>query len=112
MRVRRLHGGVPYPRYMVTVLPEQLAARVRTVLRGSGHPDSAAGSRANWRTQRDRWMDNLDPQSPAELSEGDIRHLIDFLAESGPGLHSRMTAAEWRDAVDSLTPELLFAASR
>jgi hypothetical protein len=95
---------------MAHALPEQLIIRVRTILRNGDHPRGASGSTAQWRAERDRWMDELDPRKPGELSEVDIRGLIDFLAESGPSAHSRMSIAEWHSAVDNLTPELLFNA--
>lgn len=95
---------------MVIALSEQLAARVRAILRDSDHPIAARGSRVDWRTQRDRWVDELDPRQHRELSETEIRELIGFLAESGPSSESRMTPAEWHSVVDDLTPALLFTA--
>lgn len=93
---------------MTSPLSEQLANRLRAVLRQADHPSGAAGTSAQWRSQRDRWLDRLDPRDAPEFSESEIRSLIDFLAESGPSRGSRTTAAEWSATVDELTPELLF----
>jgi hypothetical protein len=90
------------------MLTEQLASRVRAILRSAAHPASASGTAAEWKAQRDHWIDALDPRGPSDLGERDVRGLIDFLAESGPSGSSRMTIAEWGRAVDALTPELLF----
>jgi hypothetical protein len=89
-------------------LSDQLATRLRALLRGADHPSGAAGTAAEWRAARDRWLDALDPREPGELGEADIRRLIDFLSECGPSRASRRTIAEWSREVDSLVPELLF----
>lgn len=107
-------GGIPhslsgYPRSMASPLTEQLATRVRALLRRADHPIGGAGSAAQWRAQRDRWLDELDPRHAADFDESDIRRLIDFLAESGPSASSRTTVSEWSADVDELTPELLFS---
>jgi hypothetical protein len=94
---------------MASPLTEQLATRVRALLRRADHPTGAAGSAAQWRAQRDRWLDALDPRHATEFDESDIRRLIDFLAESGPSAASRTSASEWSADVDELTPELLFS---
>ncbi|WP_213814802.1 hypothetical protein [Glaciihabitans sp. dw_435] len=94
---------------MAPTLSDQLAGRVRTTLRRADHPSSGAGSAAEWRARRDRWIDALDPREVPQFSEEEIRSLIDFLAESGPSSPSRMTPREWHNAIDALTPELLFA---
>jgi hypothetical protein len=90
-------------------LSDQLATRVRALLRGADHPRGAAGTAAEWRRARDTWLDRLDPREPRELGEADIRALIDFLSECGPSRASRRSPAEWSHAIDSLVPELLFA---
>jgi hypothetical protein len=94
----------------IVALSDQLSTRVRALLRGADHPQGAAGTAAEWRTDRDRWLDLLDPREPRELGEADIRGLIDFLSECGPSRASRRSPAEWSSQVDSLVPELLFAA--
>jgi hypothetical protein len=94
---------------MASPLTEQLAIRVRALLRRADHPSGGAGSAAQWRAQRDRWLDALDPRHATEFDESDIRRLIDFLAESGPSAASRTSASEWSADVDELTPELLFS---
>jgi hypothetical protein len=94
---------------MASPLTEQLAGRVRALLRRADHPSGGAGSAAQWRTQRDRWLDELDPRHAVEFEASDIRRLIDFLAESGPSTSSRTSPAEWSADVDELTPELLFS---
>ncbi len=91
-------------------LSDQLATRVRALLRAADHPTGAAGTAAQWRKDRDRWLDQLDPRQPRDLGEGDIRGLIDFLSECGPSTASRRTPAEWSREVDALVPELLFVA--
>jgi hypothetical protein len=93
---------------MPSAIPDQLATRVRALLRGADHPSGAAGSATQWREARDGWLDALDPRHATELSESEIRRLIDFLSESGPSKSSRRTTAEWSRIVDSLVPELLF----
>ena len=90
-------------------LTEQLALRVRAILRSADHPGSGRGSASEWRVARDRWLDALDPRHDGDFSESDIRALIDFLAESGPSTASRTSATEFSRAVDALTPELLFS---
>ncbi|HEV7951606.1 MAG TPA: hypothetical protein VGP24_17730 [Glaciihabitans sp.] len=94
---------------MSPTLTEQLANRVRAVLRRADHPAEASGSAAQWRYQRDHWLDALDPRHSPQLSSTDIRALIDFLAESGPSSSSRVSAAEWDAEIDEITPELLFS---
>jgi hypothetical protein len=93
---------------MVPTLTEQLAVRVRALLRRADHPRGAAGSAAQWRTQRDHWLDVLDPRHSPEFTAKQIRELIDFLAESGPSSASRTSAEEFSGDVDELTTELLF----
>jgi hypothetical protein len=90
-------------------LSDQLATRVRALLRSADHPRGAAGTAADWRRTRDSWLDKLDPREPREIGEADIRHLIDFLSECGPSRASRRSVAEWSREVDALVPELLFA---
>ncbi|PRY70481.1 hypothetical protein B0I08_101617 [Glaciihabitans tibetensis] len=94
---------------MAPTLSDQLAARVRSLLRRADHPATAAGTAAGWREQRDQWLDALDPRYSPEFSAAEVRRLIDFLAESGPSASSRVSAAEFSGEVDSLTPELLFS---
>jgi hypothetical protein len=94
---------------MASTLSAPLAARVRTLLRRADHPDTAAGTAAQWREQRDEWLDALDPRYPPEFSSDDVRGLINFLAESAPGAASRISAEEFGREVDGLTPELLFS---
>jgi hypothetical protein len=105
------HGLSRYPRRMASPLTEQLAGRVRALLRRADHPTGGAGSAAQWRAQRDRWLDELDPRHASDFDESDIRRLIDFLAESGPSASSRASRSEWSADVDELTPELLFSTS-
>lgn len=93
---------------MAAALSDQLATRLRALLRSADHSRGASGTAAEWRGSRDRWLDVLDPRDPRELSESDIRGLIDFLSEAGPSRASRRTAAEWSSIVDALVPELLF----
>jgi hypothetical protein len=88
---------------------DQLATRVRALLRSADHQSGAAGTAAKWRADRDAWLDVLDPREPRELDERDIRRLIDFLSECGPSRASRRSIAEWSREVDLLVPELLFA---
>ncbi|HEY4268402.1 MAG TPA: hypothetical protein VGM94_09450 [Galbitalea sp.] len=87
---------------------DQLATRVRALLRSADHPSGAAGTAARWRADRDAWLDVLDPREPRDLGETEVRRLIDFLSESGPSRASRRSTAEWSREVDSLVPELLF----
>jgi hypothetical protein len=87
---------------------DQLATRVRALLRGADHPSGAAGTAAQWRAARDRWLDAFDPREPQRPNEADIRRLIDFLSECGPSRASRRSPAEWSREIDSLVPELLF----
>jgi predicted ArsR family transcriptional regulator len=94
---------------MASALPDQLATRLRALLRAADHPTGAAGTSADWRAARDRWLDELDPRQTQELTERDIRRLIDFLSEAGPSRASRRTKEEWGRVVDALVPELLFA---
>jgi hypothetical protein len=94
---------------MASPLTEQLATRVRGLLRRADHPSAGAGSAAQWRASRDHWLDELDPRHDTNFDESDIRRLIDFLAESGPSASSRATASEWSADVDELTSELLFS---
>ncbi|MEJ1230693.1 MAG: hypothetical protein WDM88_08995 [Galbitalea sp.] len=94
---------------MTSALSEHLAARVRTLLRGADHPTGSAGSAGQWRAERDRWLDVLDPREALELDGAQIRSLIDFLSEAGPSRASRRSPAEWSSQVDGLIPELLFA---
>ena len=100
-----------YPREVTSVLSEQLANRLRSLLRAADHPSGAAGTLPEWRAGRDNWIDRLDPRDGLRLGEGDIRELIDFLSEAGPSRASRQSAAEWSRQIDALVPELLFAAS-
>jgi hypothetical protein len=93
---------------MAPTISTQLAARVRSLLRRSDHPATAAGSAAQWREKRDEWLDGLDPRHTTEFTADQVRALIDFLAESGPSTSSRTSATEFRREVDALTPELLF----
>ncbi len=93
---------------MASPLPDHLATRIRALLRGADHPSGASGSSAGWRADRDGWLDRLDPREVHELSEVDIRSLIDFLSEAGPSRSSRRSPAEWSRVVDALVPELLF----
>jgi hypothetical protein len=95
---------------MANALSDQLVTRLRSLLRSADHPSGAAGSAAEWRAERDRWLDALDPREPRELGGAGIRHLIDFLSESGPSRASRRTPAEWSRVIDALVPELLFVA--
>lgn len=95
---------------MTAQLPAQLAVRVRTLLRAADHPATAPGTAAAWRTERDRWLDALDPSMPTGFDEAGIRRLIDFLSESGPSRSSRKTPGEWSREVDAIVPELLFIA--
>jgi hypothetical protein len=90
-------------------LSDQLATRVRGLLRAADHPSGAAGTAAQWRFTRDQWLDALDPREPRELGEADIRRLIDFLSECGPSRTSRHSPGEWSHQIDLLVPELLFA---
>jgi len=94
---------------MPSTLSAQLANQVRAVLRKADHPSTAAGTAEAWRTQRDHWLDALDPRNMPEFSDADIRQLIDFLAESGPSSTSRLGTPEWGRLVDDLTPALLFS---
>jgi hypothetical protein len=94
---------------MASTLTAQLAARVRSLLRRADHPASAAGSAAQWREQRDEWLDALDPRYAPQFSAEQVRELINFLAESGPSASSRISAEEFGREVDGLTPELLFS---
>jgi hypothetical protein len=87
---------------------DQLATRVRALLRSADHPSGAAGTAAKWRADRDAWLDVLDPREPRDLGEDDIRRLIDCLSECGPSTASRRSTTEWSREVDSLVPELLF----
>jgi hypothetical protein len=89
-------------------LSDQLATRVRGLLREADHPRGAAGTAAQWRSARDQWLDALDPREPRELGEADIRRLIDFLSECGPSRTSRRSVGEWSHQIDLLVPELLF----
>jgi hypothetical protein len=93
---------------VIPVLPEQLANRLRALLRAADQPSGAAGTAQEWRASRDHWIDQLDPREGLRLEAGDIRLLIDFLSEAGPSRSSRRTAAEWSREVDALVPELLF----
>jgi hypothetical protein len=93
---------------MAAALSDQLATRLRALLRSADHPSGASGTAVDWRASRDGWLDTLDPRDSQELSEADIRSLIDFLSEAGPSRASRRTAAEWSRIVDALVPELLF----
>ena len=93
---------------MAQTFSNSLATRLRGLLRGADLPTGAAGTAAEWRAARDRWLDKLDPRQPHELEESDIRGLIDFLSEAGPSRSSRRTPAEWSAAIDALVPELLF----
>lgn len=97
---------------MPTALPEQLATRLRGLLRGADHPAGAAGTPAQWRAARDRWLDTLDASMPDTFDEDSVRSLIDFLSECGPSRASRRSPAEWSAAVDALVPELLFSVTR
>jgi hypothetical protein len=97
---------------MASTFSAQLAARVRTLLRRADHPTTAAGSAAQWRERRDEWLDALDPRYAPEFSPEDVRKLIDFLAESGPSVSSRISPEEFVREVDGLTPELLFSAQK
>ena len=90
-------------------LSDQLATRVRALLRAADHPRGAAGTAAEWRRTRDAWLDRLDPREPHEMDDTAIRGLIDFLSECGPSRASRRSPAEWSREIDSLVPELLFA---
>lgn len=90
------------------MLSEQLANRLRALLRAADHPSGAPGTAQDWRANRDRWVDRLDPREGLGIETGDIRLLIDFLSEAGPSRSSRRTAAEWSREVDALVPELLF----
>ena len=94
---------------MASTLTAQLAARVRTLLRRADHPATASGTAAEWREQRDEWLDALDPRYAPEFSADDVRRLINFLAESGPSAASRISTEEFGREVDGLTPELLFS---
>jgi len=94
---------------VATTLSEQLAARLRAVLRSADHPTTASGTAVAWRVQRDRWVDALDPRGADVFDEDRVRELIDFLAESGPSSSSRRTPVEWTRLIDELTPELLFS---
>jgi hypothetical protein len=89
-------------------IPDHLAGRVRSLLHGASHPPGAAGTAEQWRAERDRWLDALDPREALSLGEADIRRLIDFLSEAGPSRASRRTPSEWSGQIDALVPELLF----
>jgi hypothetical protein len=91
-----------------TPLTDQLATRVRALLRGAAHPSGAAGTTASWNAERDSWLDALDPRDAVELDATQVRELIDFLSECGPSRSSRRSPAEWSATVDALVPELLF----
>lgn len=98
-----------YSQRVTRVLPEQLANRLRALLRAADHPSGGAGTAEEWRERRDRWIDRLDPRNGFSLDEGELRSLIDFFSEAGPSRASRRTPAEWSRQVDALVPELLFA---
>jgi hypothetical protein len=93
---------------VTSALPEQLANRLRALLRAADHPSGAAGTVQDWRADRDRWIDHLDPRDGLRLEEDDIRRLIDFLSEAGPSRASRRSTGEWSRQIDALVPELLF----
>jgi hypothetical protein len=90
-------------------ISDHLAARLRALLRAADHPAGAAGTPLQWREDRDRWLDRLDPRNDPHLDETDIRRLIDFLSEAGPSRASRRTPGEWSRQIDAMVPELLFA---
>ena len=93
---------------MTAAPSEQLAIRVRGLLRTADHPAGAAGTLPQWRTLRDHWLDVFDPRDSRELDASELRDLIDFLSEAGPSKASRKTVEEWSREVDALVPELLF----
>jgi hypothetical protein len=98
-----------YSRTVTPVLSEQLANRLRALLRAADHPSGGSGTAGEWRESRDRWIDRLDPRNGLSLDDSDLRELIDFFSEAGPSRASRRTPAEWSRQVDALVPELLFA---
>jgi hypothetical protein len=91
---------------------DQLATRIRALLRSADHPSGAAGTAVSWRADRDRWLDLLDPREPKDLGMPQIRQLIDFLSECGPSKASRRTESEWNREVDAVVPELLFVGQK
>jgi hypothetical protein len=93
---------------VTSVLSEQLAHRLRALLRAADHPSGAAGTTQDWRAHRDRWIDRLDPRDGLRLEEADVRRLIDFLSEAGPSRASRKSPGEWSRQIDAMVPELLF----
>jgi hypothetical protein len=93
---------------VTSALSEQLANRLRALLRAADHPSGGAGTVQDWRAARDRWLDRLDPRDGLHLGAEDIRRLIDFLSEAGPSRASRRTPGEWSRQIDALVPELLF----
>lgn len=99
-----------YPRRVTAALSEQLAGRVRSQLMAADHPAGAAGTLQDWRAERDRWIDRLDPRDGLRIDAEQVRALIDFLSEAGASRASRKTPGEWASEVDALVPELLFAA--
>jgi hypothetical protein len=94
---------------MTSSLSEQLATRLRALLRAADHPRGARGTAQEWRASRDHWIDQLDPRNGLTLQPAEIRNLIDFLSEAGPSKASRRTTQEWGRQIDAVVPELLFA---
>lgn len=99
-----------YSRTVTVALSEQLAGRVRSLLRSADHPAGASGTLQDWRGERDTWIDRLDPRNGLRIDGEQVRSLIDFLSEAGPSRASRKTSGEWNAEIDALVPELLFAA--
>ncbi len=92
-------------------LASQLATRVRSALRRAEHSAKTSGTAAEWRSARDAWIDTLHPSHAGVIDSDAVLALIGFLSECVPSASSRLTEAQWDDAVSRLVPELLYARS-
>lgn|GEM_PF-5779539 len=95
----------------MTRLAPQLATRVRAALRRAEHSARTAGTAADWRRQRDAWLDQLHPSHAGAIDTDAIIELIGFLSECAPTASSRLTPAQWEQSISALVPELLYARS-
>ncbi|CAN5156255.1 hypothetical protein BH09ACT1_BH09ACT1_16340 [soil metagenome] len=77
-------------------------------LRSAAQATSDPATPLAWRTDRDRFVDLLDPSNDHHaISPTEIRELIDFLGESVASRGSRQSPEEWANSIDLAVGRLL-----
>jgi hypothetical protein len=90
------------------VVDPKAARSLIATLRAAAQSTSDPATPLAWRTDRDRFIDLLDPSNEhRSISATEIRQLIDFLGETVASRGSRQTTDEWASSIDLAVGRLL-----